>query len=167
MSAQLLNSKNILRERRRHRQQSRVSRQISEIKELLDARRFEREVFNLKYEQSALRFQLAAVRFVHVCRKAGFKEDQPRWPGGSGDNSGRWSGGAGSGVTVSTSTGFLTGISTIDNTSKALSETLVRVMQNLNFIPESSPPSVWDRGSCRIRERSPIAKSSWNRLQKR
>ena len=144
-----------------------ISRQISEIKELLDARRFEREVFNLKYEQAALRFQLAAVRFVRVCRKAGFKEDQPRWPGGSGDNSGRWSGGAGSGVTVSTSTGFLTGISTIDNTSKALSETLVRVMQNLNFIPESSPPSVWDRGSCRIRERSPIAKSSWNRLQKR
>ena len=28
-----------------------ISRQISEIKELLDARRFEREVFNLKYEQ--------------------------------------------------------------------------------------------------------------------
>ena len=27
--------------------------------------------------------------------KAGFKLDQPRWPKGSGDDSGRWSGGAG------------------------------------------------------------------------
>ncbi|MEI8276552.1 MAG: hypothetical protein WCG00_11210 [Hyphomicrobiales bacterium] len=116
-----------------------VSRQIREVKELLAARRFEREIFDLKYGLAALRFQVAALRFGHVCQKAGFKEDQPRWPEGSGDNSGRWSGGAGSGVTVSTSTGFLTGISTIDNTSKALSETLVRVMQNLNFIPESSP----------------------------
>ncbi len=28
-------------------------------------------------------------------RRAGFREDQPRWPKGSGEDSGRWSGGAG------------------------------------------------------------------------
>jgi len=30
-------------------------------------------------------------------RRAGFRWDQPRWPKGSGDDSGRWSGGAGTG----------------------------------------------------------------------
>jgi hypothetical protein len=30
-------------------------------------------------------------------RKAGYRQDQPRWPKGSGDVSGRWSGGAGEG----------------------------------------------------------------------
>src|SRR5688572_25168869 len=30
-------------------------------------------------------------------RRAGFRRDQPRWPKGSGDDSGRWSGGAGTG----------------------------------------------------------------------
>ena len=34
-------------------------------------------------------------RYVELDETAGFRQDQPRWPKGSGDDSGRWSGGAG------------------------------------------------------------------------
>jgi hypothetical protein len=36
-----------------------------------------------------------ATEMLSDLRRAGFREDQPRWPKGSGDDSGRWSGGAG------------------------------------------------------------------------
>lgn len=47
-----------------------------------------------------LRSDLAADRVIVAYRrlidlKGGFREDQPRWPRGIGENSGRWSGGAG------------------------------------------------------------------------
>lgn len=83
-----------------------VSRQVREIKELISARRFEREVFDLKYELAALRFRLAAVHFAHVCRKAGYSPDQPRVPAGS-RGGGQWiddSGGSASSAEGSTNT---------------------------------------------------------------
>ncbi len=58
-------------------------------------------------QQLQRRAELAAVRrdcelltealrdFCRDLAKAGFREDQPRWPKGSGEDSGRWSGGAG------------------------------------------------------------------------
>ncbi|MBI1202192.1 MAG: hypothetical protein GC182_06740 [Rhodopseudomonas sp.] len=117
--------------------------ELAEVNEILRARHLEKAAIRIKYKLAALRLQTAMLRYAYVCRKAGFKEDQPRWPGGTPGTpkpGGRWSGGAGpGGVTVTTSPGFLTGISTIDNTSKSLSDTLVRVMETLNVIPESSP----------------------------
>lgn len=51
---------------------------------------------NLAFRQ----FQLDLVLFFDAEQKAGFKEDQPRWPKGNGEISGRWSGGAGSGASA-------------------------------------------------------------------
>ncbi|WP_146604324.1 hypothetical protein [Rhodoplanes roseus] len=48
---------------------------------------------NLAFRQ----FQLDLVLFFDAEQKAGFIEDQPRWPKGNGEISGRWSGGAGTG----------------------------------------------------------------------
>ncbi|MFL9502997.1 hypothetical protein ACJMQP_23310 [Rhodopseudomonas palustris] len=50
---------------------------------------------------------------------------------------GRWT--LESGVEVSTSTGFFTGIAEIDETSVALSDTLARVMGALEYLPQMSP----------------------------
>jgi hypothetical protein len=38
--------------------------------------------------------QARVAPFIEL-RRAGFREDQPRWPKGSGEDGGRWSGGAG------------------------------------------------------------------------
>lgn len=75
-----------------------VRRELDDVEEILAARRLEKTVLELKYELAALRFQTAMLRHALVCRKAGFRQDQPRWPKGSGDDSGRWSGGAGTGA---------------------------------------------------------------------
>jgi hypothetical protein len=66
------------------------------VNELVSARRRERAAVDIKYELAALRVQVAMLRHAHVCRKAGFKEDQPRWPQGTPGTpkpGGRWSGG--------------------------------------------------------------------------
>lgn len=75
-----------------------IDRQIREVTEMLAARRFERTVVDLKYEFAALRFQAAMLRHFVVCRKAGFRWNQPRWPRGTPGQSGRWSGGPGTGA---------------------------------------------------------------------
>lgn len=49
---------------------------------------------NLAFRQ----FQLDLVLYFDAEQKAGFKDDQPRWPKGNDEISGRWSGGAGSGA---------------------------------------------------------------------
>lgn len=49
-----------------------------------------------RWELAAFRLKSALLRYVELDQKAGFRRDQPRWPKGSGDDSGRWSGGAGS-----------------------------------------------------------------------
>lgn len=48
----------------------------------------------LKRAHNTLVREWEAVKREFYARKAGFKEGQPRWPKGSGDESGRWSGGA-------------------------------------------------------------------------
>jgi hypothetical protein len=70
-----------------------LDRQLAEVNELLSARRLEKAAADIKYELAALRVQAAILRHAHVCRKAGFREEQARWPKGSGEDSGRWSGG--------------------------------------------------------------------------
>jgi hypothetical protein len=72
-----------------------IQGEISELKEMLAMRRRERVRRELKYELAALRFRTALIRYSYLSQKAGFRRDQPRWPKGSGDDSGRWSGGAG------------------------------------------------------------------------
>lgn len=63
--------------------------------------------------------------------KAGFNQDQPR------DAHGRWT--SGGGVVVTTSTGFYTGIQSIDETSDALSDILTDVIEKLEYLPSMSP----------------------------
>lgn len=63
--------------------------------------------------------------------KANFNPEQPR------DEWGRWT--SGGGVTVTTSSGFYTGIQSIDETSDALSDILASVMSRLEYLPSMSP----------------------------
>jgi hypothetical protein len=72
-----------------------IRREIRQLREFLAGRRFERVRCTYNYELAALRFKAALARCAHYSRKAGFRQDQPRWPKDSGRNSGRWSGGAG------------------------------------------------------------------------
>jgi hypothetical protein len=68
--------------------------------------------------------------------KANFNPSQPRVPA-QNPGGGRWAGPET--VAVTTSEGFLTGISAIDDTSKILSDTLVAVMEGLERLPEMGP----------------------------
>jgi hypothetical protein len=74
---------------------------VSALEELLEARKQEQARREIKYELAAARFETGLVSFAQICRKAGFKEDQPRWPKdtpGEPKPGGRWAGGAGSGA---------------------------------------------------------------------
>ena len=82
-----------------------------------------------------LRFGYEAWKHNHE-RKANFDPNQPRVPANN-PGGGRWT--RPGGVQVTTSDGFLTGISTIDDTSQALSDTLVGVMEMIDFMPDSTP----------------------------
>lgn len=68
-------------------------------------------------------------RFM-LALKAGFNPEQPR------DERGRWT--SSGGVTVTTSSGFYTGIQSIDGTSEVLSDILVSVMNGLEYFPSMS-----------------------------
>ena len=85
----------------------------------------------LKTEIARIKSGFLFRKFVNATIKAGFREEQRR------DELGRWT--AENGVEVSTSPGFLTGIPTIDETSQALSDSLVRVMGLLEYLPTMSP----------------------------
>lgn len=70
------------------------------------AQRTDSTLCGIKYELAALRFEVAAIRHAYVCRKAGYKPGQPRWPKGTPGTpkpGGRWSGGAGTGQSTSDS----------------------------------------------------------------
>ncbi|MCG6203727.1 hypothetical protein LPW26_03685 [Rhodopseudomonas sp. HC1] len=82
-------------------------------------------------ELAAIKAELTERRYTRLQLKAGFREDQPR------DEVGRWT--LQGGVQVSTSSGFFTGIQEIDETSLALSDTLVRVMNMVEYLPTMSP----------------------------
>jgi hypothetical protein len=68
--------------------------------------------------------------------KANFNPNQPRIPIGN-PGGGRWA--PQGGITVTTSEGFLTGVSVIDDTSQNLSDTLLSVLQTLQRLPEMGP----------------------------
>src|SRR3972149_4331982 len=55
------------------------------------------EVLQMRREFAALRADWERTISDYYARKAGFRQDQPRWPKRSGRISGRWSGGAGDG----------------------------------------------------------------------
>ena len=73
----------------------RIGYELSDMRQVLIERGRSRILDELKYELAALQVQLALVKHYYISQKAGFKPDQPRWPKGSGEDSGRWSGGAG------------------------------------------------------------------------
>jgi len=72
-----------------------VGYELSDIWQIFGRRNRTRIRNELKYELAALRVQLALVKHYYISQKAGFRFDQPRWPKGSGEDSGRWSGGVG------------------------------------------------------------------------
>lgn len=69
-------------------------------------------------------------RFMRAL-KAGFNPEQPR------NEWGRWT--SGGGVSVTKSSGFYTGIQSIDETSDALSDILTNVIEKLEYLPSMSP----------------------------
>lgn len=83
----------------------------------------ESRIFAWKADYAFRRFMLAL--------KAGYKPTQPR------DSNGRWT--LENGVTVTTSSGFYTGIQSIDETSEALSSILAGVVGKLEYLPSMSP----------------------------
>ena len=95
--------------------------------ELSDIRR---SLANVRYQVASVRAE-PKFRKLMLALKAGFNRDRPR------DERGRWT--SEGGVEVTTYDSFLTGIPTIDNTSEALSNILVGVMETLEYLPEMSP----------------------------
>jgi hypothetical protein len=140
--------------------------QITELKELLAARRRERICQNVRYQLAALRFETAAIWHAHVCRKAGFDPNEPRVPAGS-PQGGQWTrveggtprlvGGSTSPVMsdatpdpirpgaqyaqtrIKVETSALTGIQSIDDTTMRLAHTLARVKDIVNYTPDLGP----------------------------
>lgn len=86
-----------------------------------------------KHNLLDIKIDLKFDNFLRAAIKAGFNPDQPR------DDNGRWTYVTGGGTQVSTSEGFLTGIPTIDETSAALSDTLLSVVESLGRFPDMSP----------------------------
>ncbi len=52
----------------------------------------------MRWELAAFRFKVALLRYAGLDEKAGFRNDQPRWPAGSGQISGQWSSNSGGGA---------------------------------------------------------------------
>lgn len=88
-----------------------------------------REILQMRDELVVLRLVLKRTVSEHYTRKAGYNDDQPRWPKGHGHDSGRWSGGPGS------PTSFVnhaqTGVSTIDQTTEVLGKKLAKIIDTL------------------------------------
>lgn len=89
-----------------------------------------RQIIELENKLLAWRADYAFRRFM-LALKAGFKPTQLR------DSNGRWT--VEGDVHVTTSNGFYTGIQSIDDTSDALSDILMSVMNGLEYLPSMSP----------------------------
>jgi len=78
-----------------------IRSEIKDLRQMIAARRRDSERRDIKCQLAALRFETALIRYARACQKAGFRQDQPRWPKGS-EEGGRWSGegGTGSGQTT-------------------------------------------------------------------
>jgi hypothetical protein len=66
-----------------------IRREVRELRELLVARRRERERLAFNCKLAAARFESAFLRYGQMLRKAGFNPDQPRVPEGNSDG-GQW-----------------------------------------------------------------------------
>ncbi|RXF74804.1 hypothetical protein [Hansschlegelia zhihuaiae] len=78
----------------RHRAAPTFWRPHSDLRDAKSSRRRGRlALLRMRSEIAADRVRAAFRRLED--QKAGFREDQPRWPKGSGETSGRWSGGVG------------------------------------------------------------------------
>ncbi len=86
-----------------------------------------RHIIQAKHEIASIKAEIAFRRLM-LAIKAGFNPDQPR------DELGQWT--TGGGVTVTTSSGFYTGIQRIDETSDALSDILTDVVEKLGYLPD-------------------------------
>lgn len=87
------------------------------------------EVLQMRRELAALRDDWHRTLTKSYASKAGFNDDQPRWPKGYGDDSGRWSGGPGTGTRFVNNA--QTGISTIDQTTDILGKKLAKIIDTL------------------------------------
>lgn len=105
----------------------RGTREEDAMDTLLD---FKRCLFFVADELTDIKRELIFRRLLRLTIKAGYRDDQDR------DERGRWT--SEGGVTVETSDGFLTGIPSIDQTSEILSDTLVSVMEGLEYLPSMS-----------------------------
>jgi hypothetical protein len=103
--------------------------EIGELAQIFEAKYRKRVCREIKYQLAAARFETALIRHALVCRKAGFRRDQPRWPKGSGREGGRWSGGPGSGTQFINNAP--TGFSNIDSTTTTLAKTLAKIIDTL------------------------------------
>jgi hypothetical protein len=90
----------------------------------------QRRIAELEYKLLALKADYVFLRLM-LALKAGFNPNQPR------DDHGRWT--IEGGVSVTTSSGFYTGIQSIDETSDALSDILASVMNGLEYLPSMNP----------------------------
>lgn len=90
-----------------------------------------RRISRWKYELASIKAELKYRKLLRTAIKANFNIHQLR------DPLGRWT--REDGVQVTTSLGFLTGIQAIDDTSAALSDTLMRTMSTVERLPTMSP----------------------------
>ena len=144
----------------------RIRIETNGLAKILLERRRRRVYRELKYHLAALRFEAALIRYAYVCHKAGFKPDQSRVPAGTREG-GQWTteggGGVNSSVTVASpvmsdampnpvvpgtqyaqtriniDASALTGISTIDDTTKRLTNTLARIKDTVDVASDLSP----------------------------
>lgn len=98
---------------------------------MFDLLEVKRSLASIRSELDGVKREIYARKALNWFGKDGFNEDEPR------NDAGRWV--SEGGVSVETSEGFATGIPTIDQTSEALSDTLVAVMENLEYLPSLSP----------------------------
>lgn len=73
----------------------RIRIELGDIQRFLAARRDETRQREFRFHIAAAQFEAALARYAAASQKAGFCEDQPRWPKYTSDG-GQWSGGAGS-----------------------------------------------------------------------
>lgn len=92
----------------------------------------------LRWHLAVARFELILVELELQERKANFNPKQPRVPGGN-PNGGQWTSGGTSQTQVTIDPSALTGISTIDDATKDLTDILANVMDIVEYVPGLSP----------------------------
>ena len=125
-----------------------IRHEIGGLAEIFMARRRDRVRREVKYQLAALRFETALIREAYRGRKAGFNPNQQRVPAGT-QAGGRWTsdatpdpiipGAQYAQTSINIDTSALTGISTIDDTTKQLANTLARVKDVVEYLPTFSP----------------------------